>query len=106
MRNAVPRDVKIPAGLTGRIYAEEKWEEEITFFSADVDLTMDRLPEGELLSLPGETIDPFTADEDAMNAFIEELYTRLLQLYGSLLSMPDVSAPEPSVPAAGGALMG
>ena len=67
---------------------------------ADLTITLDPFPEGRLLSLPPESINPLEADEEALESFMTELETVLMQALGSLLPAPET--PD----SVGGALLG
>ncbi|MBQ2957501.1 MAG: hypothetical protein IJE08_13705 [Clostridia bacterium] len=70
-----------------------------TKVSLDMKMTMDMLPEGELLVLPEQVINPMEADEAALNAFTEQLFNMFMQFAASLIPTPE--AP----PTIGGALL-
>ena len=71
-------------------------------FSAamDLEILLSTLPEGELLPMNIETINPFEADEETMAQFTSELEALLLRTFGSFIPAPETP------PSVGGALLG
>lgn len=69
--------------------------------SLGMNLTMEigTLPEGELLALPGQTINPMEAGEEALNEFSGQLINMLMQFAGSMIPAPQTP------PTVGGALL-
>lgn len=58
----------------------------------DTGLTLGFMPEGELLSLSDNSINPLTADEDTMEQFTSDAQPVLFQALGVMMQNPELSA--------------
>lgn len=68
--------------------------------SMDLDMKLGTLPEGELLPMTIEAVNPFEADEEALSRLMSDLEALLLRAFGSLIPAPETP------PSVGGALLG
>lgn len=62
-------------------------------FSIDMDagLALFNMPEGELLSLSSHSINPFTADDDALEQFASDVQVPMMQAIGALMQVPEIA---------------
>jgi hypothetical protein len=68
--------------------------------SMDLDMKLGTLPEGELLPMTIEAVNPFESDEEALSRLMSDLEALLLRAFGSLIPAPETP------PSVGGALLG
>lgn len=74
----------------GLLYAYMIEDEMVMDFAMDTNLTLTSVPEGELLSFTS-SINPFEADEEAMEAFANDAMNVLMQGAGVLMQDPTIA---------------